>query len=363
MIKIIDRYIFKELIDPFLFGLFSFSLILSASMILFELVRAVVLSGMPLLVALQLFIFRLPTVVVYIFPMATLLAALLGFGRLSKDSEITAFRASGISLFRLIVPVLALGLMISVVNLVFNEIVVPEANQAAKNLLLETSTKKAPRVEENVFVPEMERGALRRIFYARRMKGKQLEGVIVSEFTDGRLSQIINAKTAQYIPERSTWQFNDGTVYLLSEVGEYRHLIKFDQQYVAIKYTPADLSTGDKSPDDMSIGELREFIKLKEKMGVKVVDHKIQLNFKMALPFASLVFALLGAPLGLSPRRASSSIGLGLSIIVIFVYYVLIFTSFAFGELEWISPFLSAWLPNIVTGGLGFYILKQAANA
>ncbi|MBI5699602.1 LptF/LptG family permease [Candidatus Saganbacteria bacterium] len=363
MFKIIDRYIFKELIDPFLFGLFSFSLILSASMILFELVRAVVLSGMPLLVALQLFIFRLPTVVVYIFPMATLLAALLGFGRLSKDSEITAFRASGISLFRLIVPVLALGLMISFVNLVFNEIVVPEANKAAKNLLFEVSTKKAPRVEENVFVPEMEKGALKRIFYARRMKGKQLEGVIVSEFQDGRLSQIINAKTAQYLPERSTWQFNDGTVYLLSEGGEYRHLIKFDRQYVAIKYTPSDLAAGDKSPDDMSIGELRDYIKLKEKMGVKVVDHKIQLNFKMALPFASLVFALLGAPLGLSPRRASSSIGLGLSIIVIFVYYVLIFTSFAFGELELISPFLSAWLPNIVTGGLGYYILKQAANA
>jgi lipopolysaccharide export system permease protein len=363
MIKIIDRYIFKELIDPFLFGLFSFSLILSASMILFELVRAVVLSGMPLFTALQLFVFRLPTVVVYIFPMATLLAALLGFGRLSKDSEITAFRASGISLFRLIIPVLALGLLISSVNLVFNEVVVPEANKAAKNLLLEVATKKAPRVEENVFVPEMEKGALKRIFYARRMKGKVLEGVIVSEFQDGRLSQIINAKTALWLPDKNTWQFNDGTVYLLSEIGEYRHLIKFDQQFVAIKYTPADLSAGDRSPDDMSIGELREYIKLKEKMGVKITDHKIQLNFKMALPFASLVFALLGAPLGLSPRRASSSIGLGLSIIVIFLYYVLIFTSFAFGELELISPFLSAWLPNVVTGGLGFYILSRAANS
>jgi len=363
MIKIIDRYIFKELIDPFLFGLFSFSLILSASMILFELVRAVVLSGMPLFTALQLFVFRLPTVVVYIFPMATLLAALLGFGRLSKDSEITAFRASGISLYRLIIPVLALGLLISSVNLVFNEIVVPEANKAAKNLLLEVATKKAPRVEENVFVPEMEKGALKRIFYARRMKGKTLEGVIVSEFQDGRLSQIINAKTALWLPDKNTWQFNDGTVYLLSEIGEYRHLIKFDQQFVAIKYSPADLSAGDKSPDDMSIGELREYIKLKEKMGVKITDHKIQLNFKMALPFASLVFALLGAPLGLSPRRASSSIGLGLSIIVIFIYYVLIFTSFAFGELELISPFLSAWLPNVATGGLGFYILSRAANS
>ena len=87
MMKILDKYIFQELIDPFIFGLFSFSLILSASMIMFELVRAVVISGMPLFTALQIFIFRLPSVVVYIFPMATLLAALLGFSRLSKDSK------------------------------------------------------------------------------------------------------------------------------------------------------------------------------------------------------------------------------------------------------------------------------------
>ena len=83
MIKIVDRYIFRELIEPFLFGLGAFTAILSASMVLFELVRAVVLRGMPLLVALQVFVYRLPNIVVYIFPMATLLAALLAFSRLS----------------------------------------------------------------------------------------------------------------------------------------------------------------------------------------------------------------------------------------------------------------------------------------
>ena len=116
MIKIIDRYIFKELFEPFLFGLGAFTAILSASMIMFELVRAVVLKGMPLIVALQVFIYRLPGIVVYIFPMAMLLAALLAFSRLSGESDIIAFRASGISLYRLIIPVLVLGLLVSLVN-------------------------------------------------------------------------------------------------------------------------------------------------------------------------------------------------------------------------------------------------------
>jgi len=363
MFKIIDRYIFKELLDPFLFGLISFSLILSASMVLFELVRAVILQGLPLITALQVFLYRLPGVMVYIFPMATLLAALLGFGRLSKDSETIAFKASGISFYRMIIPVIIMGLLISVITLLFYEIVVPESNKAAKNLIIETQARRAPRVEENVFVPEIEQGKLKRIFYARRLRGEVLEGVIVSEFTDGQLSQIINAKTAEWQKDKHTWLFRNGIIYLLSEVGEYKHLIKFEEQQIAIKYSPADFSAGDKSPDDMNIRELLDFIKLKEKMGVKVTDFKIQLNMKISIPFACLVFALLGAPLGLSPRRASSSIGLGFSILVIFIYYVLMFFSMALGELEWLAPATAAWIPNLITAGIGVYFIRQAARA
>jgi lipopolysaccharide export system permease protein len=111
----------------------------------------------------------------------------------------------------------------------------------------------------------------------------------------------------------------------------------------------------------MTINQLRDFISLKEKMGTDVTDFKIHLNLKMAIPFASLVFALLGAPLGITRRRASSSIGLGLSIIVIFVYYILTFISMSFGELKILSPVLAAWLPNFLTAGIGWYFLARAA--
>jgi lipopolysaccharide export system permease protein len=362
LIKKIDIYIFRELIEPFLFGLGAFTAILSASMVMFELVRAVVIHGMPLLVALQIFVYRLPGIAVYIFPMATLLAALLAFSRLSHDSEIIAFKASGISLFRLIVPVLALGILVSFTNLLFSEIVVPEANKAAKNLLIATTTTLQPKMQKNVFVPELERGALKRVFYAETMQGQTMHGVIVQEFSDGKLAQIINAKEATWQKDTSQWLFKEGMIYLLAESGEYKHLIRFKEQYLTIKYTPADFYIGDRNPDEMNIQELGDFIALKEKMGVDVTDFKIQLNMKLAIPFASLVFALLGAPLGLSPRRASGSIGLGLSIIVIFFYYIAAFVSMAIGELKVFSPFIAAWVPNVVTGGVGWYILAKAAE-
>jgi len=362
LIKIIDRYIFKELLEPFLFGLGSFTAILSASMILFDLVRAVILRGMPLMVALQLFIYKLPSIMVFIFPMAMLLAALLAFGRLSSNSEVVAFRASGISLHRLMYPVLFLGLLVSLTNLVFSEVVVPESNKAAKSLLLETSTTHTPKMQKNVFVPEVEQGRLKRIFYADNISGNTMNDVIVQEFADGKLSQILAAKQAAWQINTNQWVFKDGIIYLLADTGEYKHLIRFNEQLVTIKYTPADFFIGDKNPDDMTIKELKEFISLKEKMGTEVTDLKIQLNIKTALPFASLVFALLGAPLGLSPRRASSSIGLGLSIIVIFFYYIATFISIAIGELKLFTPFLAAWMPNLLSAFVGWKFLSKASG-
>ncbi|MBU0687242.1 MAG: LptF/LptG family permease [Candidatus Margulisbacteria bacterium] len=362
MLKIIDRYILKELIDPFLFGLGSFTAVLSASVSLFGLVQAVIIKGMPLWVAVQIYLYELPGTMVYIFPMATLLAALLAFARLSGNSEIIAFRASGISLYRIIIPVMALGLAISLTALVFQEIVVPESNQAAKNLLVETASKHTPQIKENVFVPELKNGELKRIFYARRMEGSVMEGVIVQEFTDGSLSQIINANQASWQGQRDQWLFKNGVIYLLTESGEYKHLIKFKEQYISIKYTPADFYVGDKNPEEMTFADLREYIALKERMGADVTDLKIQLNMKLAIPFASLVFVLIGAPLGLFPKRASSSIGFGLSIIVIFAYYILMFVSMSFGELKVLPPVVAAWLPNIITGGFGFYLLSKKAS-
>ena len=226
--------------------------------------------------------------------------------------------------------------------------------------MIESALEKAPKIQENVFVPEFNRGALRRVFYAKKLENSVLKSVIVQEFSNGILSQIINAKEALWDPEKKTWLFKNGIIYILSEDGEYKHLIRFDEQSVAIKFSPEEIFRDDSKPEEMSIIALRRHIELKEKMGEKVTGAKIHLNLKIAIPFASLVFVLLGAPLGLSPRRASSSIGLGLSIIVVFAYYVAMFFGMALGELELISPSLAAWLPNIITALISWYFINKA---
>jgi lipopolysaccharide export system permease protein len=359
--KTLDRYIIKELFDPFLFGLGAFTAILSAGMILFDLVRAVALRGMPLLTAGQIFIYRVPATAVYIFPMATLLAALLAFARFSSQSEIIAFKASGISLYRIMAPVLAFGLAISFLTLLSQEIIVPKANLAAMDLMVMTQARKSPKIQKNVLIPEIENDTLKRMYFAGSLKGNVMEDVVVEEFTEGRLSQIINAKNAEWDPQKNTWLFRDGIIYLLSDTGEYKHLIRFKEQYMTIKYTPADFLMGDRKPEEMNMAELKQLIKLKKKMGEDTAEWLIQYYLKGAVPFSCLVFALLGAPLGLSPQRSSSSIGLGLSVLIIFFYYFLLFVCMMLG-IRVLPPLLAAWIPNIATGGVGGYILYKSAQ-
>lgn len=362
MIKIIDRYIIKELFDPFLFGLGAFTAILSASMILFDLVRAVVVRGMPLTVAAQIFVYRLPGTAVYIFPMATLLAALLAFGQLSARSEIVAFKAGGTSIYRIMVPVLVFGFIVSIVTLLFYEVVVPKANLAATDLMVQTSARKSLRIQKNVLIPEIENEVLKRMYFAGRLNGDLMEDVLMIEFADRKPSQIVNAKTARWEKEKNTWLFKDGIIYLLADNGEYKHLIKFKEQYMTIKYTPADFYMGERKPEEMNMVELKKFIELKKKMGEDTIDWLIQFYLKSAIPFSCLVFVLLGAPLGLSPQRSSSSIGLGLSVLIVFFYYFLTFFCMAIGELRLLPPIIAAWLPNLITGGVGGYILYKSAQ-
>jgi len=361
-IKTIDRYIIRELFDPFFFGLGAFTAILSASMILFDLVRAVVVRGMPMWTAAQVFVYRLPGIAVYIFPMATLLAALLAFGRLSSSSEIVAMKAGGISLYRIMAPVLAFGMVVSFVTLLFYEVVVPQANLSATNLMVQTGTNRTPRIQRNVLIPEIENDELKRMYFAGSMRGDLMQDVVVQEYSGGKLAQLINAKEATYEKEKHTWLFKNGTIYLLSEQGEYKHLIHFKEQYMTVKYSPNDFKISDRKPEEMNMVELKKFIQLKKKMGEDTLDLWIQYFLKGAIPFSCLVFTLLGAPLGLSPQRSSSSIGLGLSVLIVFFYYFLTFVSMALGELRLLTPLLSAWLPNFIVGGVGVYILYNSAQ-
>lgn len=146
-LRLLDRYVLKELLYPFVFGIAAFSSIFIASTMLFKITQYMTKYGAPLETVARLFMYNLPEVINYTFPMSMLLAALMAFGKLSGSSEITAMKAGGVSYYRIVAPVLVVGFFVSMFSMVWAEKVVPTSKAKASIILNEeTVTIRAPQL-------------------------------------------------------------------------------------------------------------------------------------------------------------------------------------------------------------------------
>ncbi|HEY9641003.1 MAG TPA: LptF/LptG family permease [Coleofasciculaceae cyanobacterium] len=355
-----DRYIATELILPFLFGVGAFSSLGVSVGALFELIRRVTESGLSITIAAQVFLLKFPEFVVYAFPMSTLLANLMAYSRLSSDSELTALKACGISLYRMLVPALALCIAVTGLTFAFNELIVPSANYRATLTLDQALHEDKPTFQENNILyqeykkVEQENGEsndeLSRLFYAKRFDGQKMQGLTILDFSQGGLNQIISAKTAVWNDDQNIWDFFDGTIYVVSADGSFRNIVTFKTQQLKLPREPLDLASKRRDYDEMNIAQSQEYLALLQKGGSedKIQKLKVRIQQKYALPFVCVSFGLVGAALGSTlSRRTGRATGFAISIIIIFAYYLLAFISGAIAQRGMIPPFLGAWLPNI----------------
>jgi lipopolysaccharide export system permease protein len=358
-LTVMDRYIAWELILPFLFGVGAFSSLGVSVGALFDLIRRVTESGLPMSIAAKVFLLKFPEFVSYSFPMATLLANLMAYSRLSSDSELTALKACGVSVYRMIVPALLLCVAVTGLTFMFNELIVPSANYQATLTLDKALKEEKPSFQENnVLYQEFKKvdqpngdsiDQLSRLFYAKRFDGRQMQGLTVLDFSQDGLSQIVSSKTAVWNPSQNIWDFFDGTIYVVSADGSFRNIVTFKNQQLQLPREPLDLASKRRDYDEMNIAQSKEYLALLEKGGNedKIQKLKVRIQQKYALPFVCLSFGLVGAALGTKlNRRTGRATGFAISIIIIFAYYLLAFISSAIAQRGIIPPFVGAWLPN-----------------
>lgn len=357
----LDRYVTAELFAPFLFGVVAFSAILLASIVLFDLVEKSVRYGIPLGLFFRILILRLPEMLYYTLPMSMLLGSLLAAGRLAADGEIIAMRSLGVSFYRLLTPMLLAGLVMFLLTLAVEEYLVPETRFTSKKLMYYATTKQVmPISRSNIFYNEFEDGQLKRTFYARFFDGEIMEGVGVQEFKDGRLTHIITAQRAHW--GQDAWIFEQGNLYIIAEDGDYQHMMRFQRYRVNLKHSLVELTRESRDPEDMNMGELRSHIQNLREAGQDTLGLEVRLYQKAAVPFAAIVLVLVGAPLGARGQRTSTGLGFGLTLAAIFLYYSLMFMGMAMGQSGMLSPLLGAWLPDIVTAGVGLFLVTRASR-
>lgn len=362
-LRILDIYIFREVVFSFFFGICAFSAVFIGSGMLFKIARYITDYGASFSSVVKIFVYGMPGIIIWTFPMSMLLSTLLTFGRLSSSSEITAMKSCGISFGRISAPAIFLGFVVSVVAILFNEHVVPWANTASNNVFYyEIEGNTEMKSQDHIIVKEIVEDKIQRLVYAREYRAgdETLQGVTLQEFNgEGKVVHVENAAFAEW--KDSAWIMHEGVIYDISD-DERTHSMRFDKQILPIQASPKQIVREQKKPNELTMRELQAQIQIMKTQYVSTNKLETELYQRITVPMASLVFALIGVPLGLQPTRNSSSMGFALSVIIIFIYYAVMTLANALGNSGAITPMYAVWIPNIIGLAFGVILINRASR-
>lgn len=356
----LDRYITKEMLSPFLFGIGVFTSLFVSSDVL-RMASFISELGAPVDAVFRAFVLQLPQVIVYTLPMSMLLAILLSLSKLSSQQEIISMRAAGIPFARIVAPLLVAALVVSGIAFALNELVVPVANLESERVMtVEVRGRSLPTAQDHVFIRNSD-SLGEWLLYARRFDGKKQEmnDIVFIRLENHRPVETTSAIRALWVDD--AWYMEDTKTHVyLDDERVVTLTYPEGRQPMQIQQTPSQIAQRQRDPEQMSLVELREHVAMLREQGVDVKKLEVDMHMKYALPLASFIFALVATPLGMQPTRSASSLGFGMSIIIIFAYYFLMSLGNALGQSGTIPPALGAWLQNIVIGGTGvFLIIRQ----
>jgi lipopolysaccharide export system permease protein len=374
-LPLLDRWLLQELLGPLLFGIAAFTAVSLSVGAVFELVRRVAESGLPVLAAVKVLLLRLPSFLVLSFPMATLMATLLAYSRLSGSSELTALRSVGVSTRRMVLPAMALALVMTLLTFVFNDAIVPRANLEATNSL-ERALGKAIATEQSDNAlysrfsdAKLPNGdsvkVLSHIFFARKFIKGVMFDVTLLDFSREGYRQMLTALIGKWNEDKGMWEFTNGRITNIdvasgttTSASFDRYLYPFTRDPIEVAQLPTDAST-------MTVGQaLTPERLLQEANNTKEARRlRVRIQEKFAFPAICLVFGLIGSSLGVRPNsRTSRSQGFGISVLLIFGYYLMSFIFSSLGITGTLIPFMAAWLPVFIGLAGGLWLLRQASR-
>ncbi len=364
--KILDRYIFKELVVPFFLGLFVFTFVLLTNAIV-KLMDLLIGKGIGFSKVMWFLFLSVPHLLVLTIPMSVLLAVLTAFGRLSEDSELTAFKSSGISLYRMSRAVIPFALITWIMTSVLFIKMIPWSNLALKQLRFDiVRTRANIGIKPHVFNTDFDE----LVIYVKRMlpRSDQMDGVFISSELDRDESQVIVAENGFKIPlqdqNKVILRLNEGCIYGIPKQSSEKFSINpfsvYDISLDMEILKDVSVSKGDR---EMTIAELLEKVKQRREADRTAERYWVEIHKKFSIPFACLVFVIIGVPLGItSPRGGSKSVGFVISLGLIIVYYIFLAGGEGLGDEGKIPPWAAMWAPNFTLGIIGLYLFIKVAR-
>jgi len=366
MFKIIDRYIIKEvtLVSVAAFFIFTFLLIMNSLFVMSDLV---IKYGISLFTVIELLFLLLPSTVAVTVPMAFLVGILLTYSRLVQDNEFYGMQASGISIKSITMPAVYLALIVTVGMVLFNNYTLPAANLEYKKLYFDIVKKRASIViQEHTFINDFDNY----IFYigGKDLKNDKLKDIIVFVKNSGDINQpakVIMSREGQLISDEKSMRMALKLQNGMIQVASYTNPDELNQIFYRTNYVDLDIQgilRSKSSPDDlkstreMTAGELIAEIKKGKDTRQDRNWLYIELEKKLSIPFAVIAFAIAGIPMGLMTKKGGRLMGSALSLVLIFIYYILLSIGQNYGYNGHMNYFIAVWMPNIFLALCGLII-------
>jgi lipopolysaccharide export system permease protein len=358
LVSTLDRYISREFIK--LFFLIIVSLVgLYLVVDFFERIRMFLSNHATFLQIFSYFTFQIPMSVSLMLPVSVLLASLLTFGILSKNSEIIAMKANGVSLYRSSFPIIIIALILCFLAFFLNEFVTPYANQKAKHIKLVEVQKreKLGFFKQNQIWFRSKDGIYN--FNIFDPKTATLKGIKIN-YLNREMSLIkrIDAKRAQW--KDGTWIFYDVLITRFSP-GKLPAIERAKSQIIDLPEKPSDFTIVQKDTEEMGYFELRKYIKNIQSEGYDAVQYMAVMHGKIAFSLVSIILAVIGVSFSLrkSERSGGISQSIAVGIIIGFSYWIVYAFSLSLGRSGTVPPLLSAWATNILFGTGAVYLFLK----
>ena len=363
-LPILDQYIMRELAGPFAFGLGAVYVFWFANIFVLA-ADYIINKGAPAFLILRFLIARMPQATPMAFPFGCLFGALLAFGRLAADNEITALRTSGVAFLRICRTPLILGFAMFVISFAINEKIAPGAVDISTRTFYQIVTRTATLpIEPHLFRSDPSTG---KTFYIDSVDadGHTMNNVMI--FAKGSSTPFLDITTAR----KAT--IENGLIVLQGAI-QTRVLPNGTVQTLTIAArditVPIPLGdSGDKflsqayndayAMDSKRLSDQIEFRKKTGTGGGDLSGLEITLAQKFALPFASFIAVLIALPLAVKFGKKGRTLGIALSIVALFVYYIFVAVGAAFGKNGALPPWVAVWLPNVITAAAGGYLIVQ----
>src|ERR1044071_9937246 len=360
--RLLDRYVIRNFVQVYFYCIAGFTSI----WLIFDIsdnISSFIDNHIPLLIVVRYYATQIPQVFIILLPVALLLSLLFALGRMSRANEIVSMLTAGVSLPRVLLPLIGIGLLTVAASMALNYSLAPHAELARKTFLSEAQSRPARNIQGQVF---RNRSDLRTWFIQNFRLGDNLFNNVQVLQEDAKDNIVMGylAARAYYRPETKTWDLENVRLTYYDAAGnitkeEFRPKLTIEHW----SETPFRLSSANVQAEFLSLPELREYLHFNSDFPPTLLaPFRTHFQYRLALPWTCLVVVCIAAPLGIGYSRRGVLSSVAAAVILVFSMNFLVHLFLALGEGDRVSPWVAAWMPNLLFAGIGLYLFYLRAS-